>query len=189
MSKALKLLAAAVLGVVVQTTLVQYIRIMGVAPDMLIVLLVAATSYCGPYGGYCMGAIVSLFYDASVGYVLAINMVSYTLIGLVAPLMRQFMDNLFRKFKHKSYLEMVLICFFLTAMREIVYIGYLFIIGSEQSMVTVVRMLLACGYSALMVVPGAFVLHRLMSWHLGSGRKNQADLRDEDVTESKPLMR
>ena len=171
MSKALRLLAAAMLGVVVQTTLVQYIRIMGVAPDMLVVLLVAATSYCGPYGGYCMGAIVSLLYDASVGYVLAINLVSYTLIGLVAPLMRRFFDDFFRKFKHKSYLEMVLICFFLTAVREIVYIGYLFIIGAEQSIVTLMRMLLACGYSALMVVPGAFLLHLLMSWHLRANRE------------------
>lgn len=176
MSKSLKLIAAALLAVTAQTTLTQYIRIAGVAPDLLIALLVAVTSYCGPYGGYCMGALMSLFYDASVGYVLAINLVLYTLIGLVAPLIRGFMNDLMRRFKHKSYLEMMLICFFLTAVREIVYIGYLFIIGAEQSVTTLLRLLICSGYSALMILPIAYLLEKLMNWRLRNPNGN-----DEDV--------
>ena len=182
MSKTLRLIAAAMLGVVAQTILVQYIRIAGVAPDLLVVLLVAVTSYCGPYGGYCMGAVVALLYDASVGYVLAINLVSYTIIGLIAPLMRRFLDDALQRFKHKSYLEMVLICFFLTAVREVVTIGYLFIIGSEQSLVTLLRMLLCSGYSALMVVPVAFALRLFMDWHpFAKEAKGRGDLSEEAV--------
>lgn len=173
MSKSLRLIAAAILGVVAQTTLVQYVRIAGVAPDMLIALLVAVTSYCGPYGGYCMGAVMSLLYDASVGYVLAVNLVTYTLIGLVAPMMRSFMDRLLHRFKHKSYLEMTIICFLLTAVHEIVYIGYMFIIGAEQSLTTLLRLLLCSGYSALMALPCAYLLGKLMNWHpkLEKGRQ------------------
>ena len=37
------------------------------------------------------------------------------------------MNKKLSKVKHKSYLELMLICFFLTLMREIVYIGYLFL--------------------------------------------------------------
>lgn len=176
MSKSLRLIAAAMLGVAAQTTLVQYIRIAGVAPDLLIALLVAVTSYCGAYGGYCMGAVMSLFYDASVGYVLAINMVAYTLIGLVAPILRGFMDGVMRRFKHKSYLEMMLICFFLTAVREVVYIGYLFIIGAEQSLVTLMRLLLCSGYSALMILPVAYLLGKLMAWHPRLKRRRVEDV-------------
>ena len=173
MSKALRLLVAAMAAVVAQTTLVGYIRIAGVAPDLMCALLVAVTSYCGSYGGYCVGAVMALLYDASVGYEMvlkAINMISYALIGIVSPHMRRALGEVLRRFRHKSYLEMVLICFVLTAARESVNIGYLFIIGSEQSLVTLMRMLLCCGYSALMVLPVAFLLGRLMAWHPRFGR-------------------
>lgn len=51
-------------------------------------------------------------------------------------MLRSAMNKKLSKVKHKSYLELMLICFFLTLMREIVYIGYLFLIGAEQSVVT-----------------------------------------------------
>ena len=189
MSKALRLLAAAILAVVAQTTLAQYLRVWGVAPDLILVLLVAATDYCGPNGGYCLGAVTSMLYDASVGYVLAINMVSYTLIGLVAPLMRGFMDRLTRKLRHKRYFELAVICFLLTAAREIVYIGYLFIIGSEQSMTTLLRMLLACGYGAAATLPGAYLLGRFMAWTPGIFKKAvtpRGDLKDDAKRRAQP---
>lgn len=181
MSKSLRLLAAAVFAVVLQTTCAQYFRVLGIAPDLILVLLVAATDYCGAYGGYCLGAVSSLLYDASVGYVLAVNIVTYTLIGLVAPLMRGFMDRLTRKLKHKSYFELSVICFTMTAVREIVYIGYLFIIGSEQSVTTLVRMLLACVYGAAAVLPGAYLLRKWMAWspRFLRARERGGDLKDE----------
>lgn len=192
MSKALRLLVAAMAAVVAQTTLVGYIRIAGVAPDLMCALLVAITSYCGPYGGYCAGAVMALLYDASVGYEMvlkAINMISYALIGIVSPYMRRALSELLRRFRHKSYLEMVVICFVMTAVRESINIGYLFIIGAEHSMVTLMRMLLCCGYSALMVLPVAFLLGRLMAWHPRFGRggeeeKDQQAMQGDVVTET-----
>ena len=186
MSKALRLLIAAMAAVVAQTTLVGYIRVAGVAPDLMCALLAAVTSYCGAYGGYCVGAVMALFYDASVGYEMvlkAINMISYALIGIVSPYMRRALGDALRRFKHKSYLEMAVICFVLTAARETVNIGYLFIIGSEQSLTTLIRMLLCSGYSALMVVPVAFLLGKLMAWHPRLGRRR------EEPEESAPAQR
>ena len=184
MSMTIKLIAAAIVACVCQTNLVGYIRIAGVAPDMLIVFLVLLTSYTGAYGGFCTGALISLLYDASVGYVLAINMVAYTFIGWAAPMLRSFLNRKLRKMKHKSYLVMMLICFFLTLMREVLYIGYLFLIGSEQSMITLVRALLCCSYSALMILPTSILVRRIMRIRLNLRRRG-TDLKDEPaVTEN-----
>jgi len=182
MSRLLKLCVMAVIACVCQTNLVQYIRIAGVAPDMLIVFLVLLTSYTGAYGGFCSGALTAMLYDASIGYVLAINMVAYTFIGWAAPMLRVFLNKKLRKLKHKSILVMMLICFVLTLMREVLYIGYLFLIGSEQSLITLVRAILCCGYSALMILPGAFVTSKVMRWRLPT-KKTAPDLKeDSDVT-------
>lgn len=178
MTKVLKLCFVAILACVCQTNLSQYIRIAGVAPDMLIVFLVLLTSYTGAYGGFCTGALTAMLYDASVGYVLAINLVAYTFIGWAAPMLRGFLDMKLSKLKHKSILVMMLICFFLTLMREVLYIGYLFLIGAEQSLMTLVRALLCCGYSALLILPGSFVVARIMRWHARL-RPRSTDLNEE----------
>lgn len=178
MTKVLKLCFVAILACVCQTNLSQYIRIAGVAPDMLIVFLVLLTSYTGAYGGFCTGALTAMLYDASVGYVLAINLVAYTFIGWAAPMLRGFLDTKLSKLKHKSILVMMLICFFLTLMREVLYIGYLFLIGAEQSLMTLVRALLCCGYSALLILPGSFVVSRIMRWHARL-RPRSTDLNEE----------
>ena len=169
-----------------QTNLVHYIRIAGVAPDMLIVFLVLLTSYTGPYGGFCTGCVLAMLYDASIGFVLAINLVAYPFIGWAAPQIRHFMyqKKLMKMMKHKSFLVMMLICFFLTLAREILYIGYLFLIGSEQSLITLIRALLCSGFSALMIIPGYFVLRKIMRLHLPS-RKSKPEFEDKfDATES-----
>lgn len=184
MSKALRLMLVAVIACVLQTNLVGYIRIAGVAPDILIVVLVLLTSYTGSYGGFCTGSVMALLYDASVGYVLAINLIGYTFIGYIAPLMRKVLDEKMRKLKHKSDLVMTIICFFLTLVREVLYIGYLFLIGSEQSMMTVMRALLCAGYSALLVTPGIFLLKPLMVQRPGK-RKKKDDLIEEEKVPDK----
>ena len=178
MSMLLKLCAMAVIACVCQTNFSQYIRIAGVAPDMLIVVLVLLTSYTGAYGGFCTGALTAMLYDASVGYVLAINMVAYTFIGWAAPMLRVFFNRKLKKLKHKSVLVMMLICFFLTLIREVLYIGYLFLIGSEQSLITLVRAMLCSGYSALMILPGSFLVSKVMRWRLIE-KKKHSDLNDE----------
>jgi len=185
-SRTLKLLVAAILACICQTNLVQYIRIAGVAPDMLIVFLVLLTSYTGPYGGFCTGCVLAMLYDASVGYALAINLVAYPFIGWASPMIRHFMyqKKLMKIMKHKSFLVMMLICFGMTLIREILYIGYLFLIGSEQSFITLIRALLCSGYSALMIIPDFFILNRIMRWHLPRS-KNKPDFDEpSNVTES-----
>ena len=179
MSKALRLTFIAILACVFQTNLVGYLRISGVAPDMMIIFLVLITSYTGSYGGYCTGALMSMFYDASVGYALAINMVCYTFIGWVCPKLRTALEEFFSKLKHKSILVMMIICFFFVELREIVYIGYLFLIGSEQSIITIVRAVLCAGYSALWIYPCSFIVRRIMKWH-PKQKKKQPDLAEEN---------
>ena len=174
MSRAIRIVITVILACICQTDLVKYIRIATIAPDMLTVFLVLLTGYTGAYGGFCAGSLLAMLYDASVGYVLAINLVCYTLL-------RRAMNVKLRKVKHKSYLELMLICFFLTLMREIVYIGYLFLIGAEQSMVTILRALLCAAYSSAMILPGSFVVHKIMSVHPFK-RKHGDDLTgDSDV--------
>lgn len=165
MSRAIRIVITVILACICQTDLVRYIRIATIAPDMLTVFLVLLTGYTGAYGGFCAGSLLAMLYDASVGYVLAINLVCYTFIGWASPMLRRAMNVKLRKVKHKSYLELMLICFFLTLMREIVYIGYLFLIGAEQSMVTILRALLCSAYSSAMILPGSFVVHKIMSIH------------------------
>ena len=178
MSMLIKLCVSAILACICQTNLSQYVRIAGVAPDMLIVALVVLSSYTGAYGGFCTGALTALLYDASVGYVLAINMVAYTFIGWAAPMLRTFFNSKLKKLKHKSVLVMMLICFMLTLMREVLYIGYLFLIGSEQSLITLVRALLCSGYSALMILPGILLFSKVMHWRLPM-KKKHSDLNEK----------
>ena len=177
MSRLLKLFLMAVIACVWQTNLVQYMRIGGVAPDMIIVFLVLLTSYTGAYGGFCTGALTAMFYDASIGYVLAINMVAYTFIGWASPVLRGFLNKKLRKLKHKSMLVMMLICFLFTLMREVLYVGYLFLIGSEQGLITLVRAILCCAYSALLILPGSLITAKVMNWHI-PGRKASSDLKE-----------
>lgn len=182
MSRAIRIVITVFLACICQTDLVKYIRIATVAPDMLTVFLVLLTGYTGAYGGFCAGSLLAMLYDASVGYVLAINLVSYTFIGWAAPMLRRAMNVKLRKMKHKSYLEMMLICFFLTLMREIVYIGYLFLIGAEQSAVTILRALLCAAYSAVMILPGSFVVKKIISIHPFKKKKSEDLVGDSDAT-------
>ncbi len=112
MSRAIRIVITVILACICQTDLVKYIRIATIAPDMLTVFLVLLTGYTGAYGGFCAGSLLAMLYDASVGYVLAINLVCYTFIGWASPMLRRAMNVKLRKVKHKSYLELMLICFF-----------------------------------------------------------------------------
>ena len=148
----------------------KYIRIAGVAPDMMVIFLVLlAANEVSAYGGFCAGSLLAMLYDASVGYVLAINLVCYTFIGWAAPMLWNVKSKL--KLKHEKYLKMVCICFLLVLMREIVYVGYLFLIGAEQSMVTVLRALLCSAYSAVMVLPCSLIQNKIMNFHIVSKQK------------------
>ena len=170
---------------VVQTTLVKYIRIAGVAPDLMIATLTALTTYCGGYGGFCTGSVMAMFYDASVGYVLAVNLVSYTFIGWAAPYIRTALKGVLHRLKHKSFIEMFVTCAFMTLIREVIYIGYLFLIGAEQGVITVIRLLMCAAYSGIMVLPCSWFLHAVMSWHPLKKKKAQDDLVQEDEAQTR----
>ncbi len=184
MSKTLRLIVLSIVAVVCQTNLAGYLRVADVAPDMMIAFLVSITSFCGPYAGFCAGSLMAMLYDANVGYALAINLVLYTFIGWAAPMLRNSMNNLLKKMKHKSYLEIMLISLFLTLIHELVCIGYLFLIGAEQSAVTVLRALMCAGYSALITIPINPVVKKILTWHPVL-KKKKADLADEDVEKTK----
>ena len=164
MSKTLRLILLSMAACVVQTTLVQYIRIGGVAPDVRIAMLGALTGWCGPYGGFCGGSLTAMLYDASVGYVLAINLVCYTFIGWAAPLVRGSLEQALRMLKHKSYLVLFVLGFFLTLLRELVDVGYLFLIGSDLGVGTLLRSRLCGAYSGVMVVPDRILSGWVMTW-------------------------
>ena len=185
MSRAIRIVVTVFLACICQTDLAKYIRIAGIAPDMLTVFLVLLTGYTGAYGGFCAGSLLAMLYDASVGYVLAINLVCYAFIGWAAPMLRSAMNKKLSKVKHKSYLELMLICFFLTLMREIVYIGYLFLIGSEQSVVTILRALLCAAYSAAMILPCSLITGKVMSIHPFKRKKDEDLTEDMDVKKTK----
>lgn len=177
MSKALRLFAIAVIGCILQTTLAQYIRIADIAPDFMIALIVVLTSHCGLSGVFCTSALMIMFYDASVGYIMALNPISYILIGLAASALRLVLNAKLVKWKHKSFLIIMLICFFLTLCREIVYAVYLFLIGSQWSLMTLVRLLLSCTYTAAITIPCIYLVRGIIGWHLFKNRnKNTKDI-------------
>lgn len=176
LSKTIRLTVLAVLAVAMQTTLAGYIRVAGVAPELLIAFMVLATSYTGPYGGFCLGAIIALLYDSTVGYVLALNFIGYTFIGWAATMMRASLDLRLRKLKHKSVLVMMILCFALTLMWEMLHIGFLFLIGAEQGVMTIIRMLLCCAYSTVMILPLSLIAEPIMNWHPRLGKKEKQDM-------------
>ena len=184
MTRALKALGVVLLACLCQTNLSHFARVAGVAPDFMIAALAALGFQLGTYGGFCAGALMSLLYDASVGYVLAINLVGYTFIGYFCPFLRQRLTQRLSGMKHKRVLILILIAFAMTLAREILDAGYLFLIGAEQGIMTLVRALLCSGLTALAAIVWLFVLDRLfakrkprenmaMSAALGKKRKHE----------------
>lgn len=178
MSKAIRLFAIAIIGCVLQTNLVQYIQIADIAPDLMIAFLVVLTSHCGFSGCLCTAALMIMFYDASVGYVMALNPVTYVLIALGAIAMRAFFNTKLVKWKHKSFLIIMVICFSLALFREAVYAVYLFLIGSQWNMMTLIRLVLSSCYTTAMTIPCIYLIRGILSWH--PFRKKNTDTPDID---------
>ena len=187
MSKALRLFTIAIIGCVLQTDIVQYIRIADITPDIMIALIVVLTSYCSLSGCFCTSALMIMFYDASVGYVMALNPVSYILIAFAASGLRKFFDLKLVKWKHKSFLIMMVICALLTLCREIVYAVYLFLIGSQWSMITLVRIIMNCAYTTAMTIPCIYLVRMVMSFHPFGKKKSKNSDNDDLSDETVPL--
>ncbi|MBQ9009369.1 MAG: hypothetical protein IJ088_08580, partial [Clostridia bacterium] len=152
MTRFLKLFFLSLLVCVIQTELARYVRIFTVAPDFMILFLALLTDDYGTFGGFVAGALIGLFYDTTTGYAPAINLVVYTFIGFMAAFIRKGLDNVLRKMKHKRFLEFMIITFSMTMVREIIYIGYLFLVGAEQGYVTFFRMFVCVFYTTLLVL-------------------------------------
>lgn len=182
MSKAIRLFTIAIIGCVLQTNFSQYIRFADIAPDLMIAIIVVLTSFCSLGGGFCTSALMIMFYDASVGYVMALNPVAYILISLAASGMRMFFDAKLVKWKHKSFLIIMVIAFVMTFCREVVYAVYLFLIGSQWTLMTLVRLVLCSAYTAVMTIPCIYLVRALMSWHpFRRRKKNIPDLDEFDA--------
>ena len=153
MTRALILFFSSLAGCLLQTDLAGELRIFGVAPDFMIVILVLMSDDYGPFGGFTAVALMGLFYDSTVGQSPAIFLVAYPIIGLAACYFRTGLDKRLTKLRHKRLFELILICFLLTLAREILYIGYLFLIGAEQSFVTLFRMMVAAVYTSAWMIP------------------------------------
>ena len=161
MTRALKILGLLLAACLCQTNLSPYVRLGSIAPDFMIAALTALSGWIGPYGGFCAGAVLGLLYDSTVGYVLALNIILYTFIGYAAPVARQMLNARLSKWKHKSRLILLAIGFGLTLVREAADIGYLFLIGAEQGLVTLLRMLACAAYTALLTLPVSYAADRL----------------------------
>jgi len=179
LSRALRLFAIAMIGCLLQTNVLQHIRIADAAPDFMIAITVALTSFCGLSGIFCTAALMVLFYDASVGYVMALNPVFYILIALGAFALRAIFNEFLSKWKHKSFLIVMVISFSLTVFREIAYIGYLFLIGAKFNLVVFFRLFLSAGYTALITIPCLLFIRALLNWHPFKKKKVVDDFYDE----------
>ncbi len=179
MTRALKLFFLCVLVCVIQTEVVKYIRVFTIAPDCMILFLALLTDDFGTFGGFVAGSLVGLFYDSTIGYVPAVNLVVYTFIGYISAAIRGGLDNAFRKIKHKRFLEFMIITFSMTVVREIIYIGYLFLVGAEQGTVTFFRMFVCVIYTTILVVPVAVVvdLYKNSKLRRKKMREKDAELR------------
>jgi len=182
LSKAIRLFALSIIGCVLQTNVAHHIQFAGVTPDLLIALIAALTSFTSMSGCFCTAALMIMFYDASVGYVMALNPVAYAIVAVAASWLRSVMDLRLKKLKHKSFLIIVLICFMLVLGREAAYIAYLYLIGAEMGFMTVVRMILCAGYTALLSIPCIFLIRAVLNWHpMKPQRTMQNDIDDESV--------
>ena len=83
------------------------------------------------------------------------------------------------KWKHKSFLIIMVIAFVLTLCREAVYAVYLFLIGSQWTLMTLIRLVMCSVYTALMTIPCIFLVRALMSWHPFRKKKNTVPDLDE----------
>ena len=161
MSKVIKTLLVIYLACLFQTNVVKYLAVFQVAPDFMIATLVALCAYQEVYGGICSGMLMGMLYDSTLGYVLALNLIAYSLIGYAAPKMRTFMEQKTRLFPGRGMLLLCVICLLLTAAREMLYLGYLFLIGGELGASSLVRFTISCLLTTLWLVPISLFLRVL----------------------------
>ena len=70
-----------IVGFLLQTTLIQNIRLAGVIPNIMLLVVVFVAFLNGVYFGITTGITVGLLYDCMYGSLLGINMLAFLLIG------------------------------------------------------------------------------------------------------------
>jgi cell shape-determining protein MreD len=166
LTRVLKILLCLILVCTLQTTLVRFIAINRISPDLIVCWLVVMSETYGPFGGFCSGAVASMLYDANVGYIMAVNLVVGTAIGYFCTLLVPYFRKVFRKSKIASWLAMMLTAFISCIIKDIVNIGYLFLIGStlldlENLPVTLLRLAVSSLYSVMMILPLGLLRRRI----------------------------
>ena len=171
MTKFLKICLVVFLSVLCQTNLSGYLRFDSIAPDLMIAALVALTDFQTSYGGICCGMVVGMLYDSTVGYVVALDLIAYTAIGYFTPLLRKFLSDRIPPFALQKPAVMGILCFIMTMLREFFDLGYLFLIGAEQSLVSLRRMLICCVITTILLIPVYFLVHLLFRRETASENK------------------
>ena len=155
MTRLLKLVAIIFIASLCQTNLASLLRIHGVAPDFMLAVLAALAAHYGWMGCMCSALLMAMLYDSTVGYIVALNIVVYGVLGYFSPMLFHGIRNALPK---PAQLSKRLIALFattviITFVRELFDIGYLFLVGAEFGLHTAIRGILCCLLTAVLSLP------------------------------------
>lgn len=168
MKRTLRMALTVFVFYILQTSVFTTLRIPVTQPDVMAVMLACLTMYTGHYGGFCAGAFTGILMDTFVGQVMALYIVLYPLMGISAVQIRVILENIrerifkdhFRKSAH--WAETVVVCLVIVLFREFIFVIYMFLNGVEVTYMHVLRILTCAAYSAVLTVPGDWLVRRLL---------------------------
>lgn len=163
------------------TSVFTTLRLSVTQPDMLAVMLACISCYTGTFGGFCAGAVSGILLDAMVGNVMGLYIVLYPLMGYGAAKMRSALNVLARKLFRKRLkawrrlIVSMVICLLIVALRETIFVTYMFLNGVELGFSHVLRVLTCMFYSAVMILPSDWLIRRLLGVGEARARKPGAN--------------
>ncbi len=111
-------------SVVLQTTVMPHFRIMGIQPDLVLIVTITYAFIGGSTFGSATGFLGGLLQDLAVTRSLGLNALSKTLVGYLAGLLKKtiFMESIFLP---------VISIFIATLLNETIYVGLAYLFGYE----------------------------------------------------------
>lgn len=179
MKRALRMALVVFVFYILQTSVFTSFRISSIQPDMLAVMLSCITAFTGTYGAFCAGCVSGILLDTFVGHVMGLYIVLYPLMGFSAAKMRVGFEGIAEKIlkkhlKHwQRYLIHFVICLIIVALREVIFVTYMFLNGVDITYGHVLRVLTCMIYSAVMTVPADWLIHTMLY-----GRKKRVQSSD-----------
>lgn len=164
-----KLFIVVFVAFILQTSVFTKLRMSSTQPDILSVMLACLSAFTGTYGSFCAGSISGLLMNASVGHVMALYIVLYPLMGYGSAKMRPAFTFVFKRLlKGKiaftlKYVVNIVICILIVALRESVFVVYMFLNGVEISYLHIIRVLQCIVYSAVLTIPAYLIIQRFLS--------------------------